>query len=160
MHRGVANVKRTALADIPEIIEILCRCRDRGLAEKEQGRLCYGYNCMLLNERHATVTLAELIANDPRGACFHTEHAVFAGYIRPCLYNFANNIASELFWQSDGRDGVMVLRAFEEWASGMAASHIYLSCLKGSTRDEAAQFKFMQRRGYRMVSTDWRKDLA
>jgi GNAT superfamily N-acetyltransferase len=54
-------------------------------------------------------------------------------------------IADELFWWSEGREGVKLLQAYEQWAAGFGAV-VRMTTLEAVNPDRMT--RFFARRGY------------
>lgn len=49
-------------------------------------------------------------------ALFIGDHGAIGGMVAPHPFNYGLNMADELFWWSEGREGLRLLAAFEDWA--------------------------------------------
>lgn len=77
------------------------------------------------------------------------------GVVGGAPWNQSARTAHEVFWWSEGRDGIALLNAFEQWAASMGcevseASH---------PSSEAAVGHLLERRGYRPQTNVYRKVL-
>lgn len=61
-------------------------------------------------------TFAEMIANE-HYAVFIGESGAIGGVKSPHPFNYSHWLAQELFWWSEGREGLRLLDAFEAWAA-------------------------------------------
>lgn len=75
---------------------------------------------------------------------FIGEGGAIGGMKAPHPFNHAVTMADELFWWSEGREGLRLLDAYEEWAAG---SIIRMTALEAVNPDRMG--KFYERRGYR-----------
>jgi hypothetical protein len=65
--------------------------------------------------------------------------------VAPHPFNHAQMIADELFWWSEGREGVKLLQAYEQWAAGFGAV-VRMTTLEAVNPDRMT--RFFARRGY------------
>ena len=120
-------------ADIPRVIDLVEKLADWVKGPQRVCRLRTGE------------TLAGLL-QDPRGVVLVTDCGFIAGCITQTVIS-PDPVAVELGWYAEDRSGLVLLRAFEAWASQQGASLIKLSCNGG-----AAQ-RILERAGYRAAET-------
>jgi len=77
---------------------------------------------------------------------FVGDGGAIGGIVAPHPFNFAQNIADELFWWSEGREGLALLAAYEEWAAGFGAV-VRMTALEAVEVERMV--KIFARRGYR-----------
>lgn len=76
---------------------------------------------------------------------FVGETGAIGGLVAPHPFNHAQPIADELFWWSEGFEGLRLLQAYEEWA----ASHGAIIRMTALEAVEPERMKrFYERRGY------------
>jgi GNAT superfamily N-acetyltransferase len=75
---------------------------------------------------------------------FVGDNGAIGGIKAPHPFNHAKLMADELFWWSEGREGMRLLEAYEEWAGDAI---IRMTTLEAVNPDRMG--KFYQRRGYR-----------
>lgn len=94
------------------------------------------------------VEFAASFLSSPSCAAFVSEkgEGIIAGMIAPLYYKPSYKMGVELFWRANDGTGLMLLRAFEEWAWGEGASDIRLSTLADFSDPLTA--KLLKRRGY------------
>lgn len=92
-------------------------------------------------------TVAGLIASDD-GAVWVTDGGFIAGVIEPTIISPAR-VAKEMGWYSRDRSGLLLLRAFEDWARMRGATLIQLST--------GAEGLDLSRFGYRIAEMAWVK---
>ena len=92
-------------------------------------------------------TVAGLIASDD-GSVWVTDGGFIAGVIEPTIISPAR-VAKEMGWYSRDRSGLLLLRAFEDWARMRGATLIQLST--------GAEGLDLSRFGYRIAERAWVK---
>lgn len=89
-------------------------------------------------------TFRLMIEND--GFClFVGESGALGGMVAPHPFNHAQMIADELFWWSEGREGLRLLQAYEDWARGFGAV-IRMTTLEAVEPERVG--RLFERRGY------------
>ena len=81
----------------------------------------------------------------PDHVIFIGESGAIGAMSGPHPFNYAHKIAQELFWWSEGREGLRLLTAFEEWAKGFCQSARMASL--HAIKPEATG-RLFERRGY------------
>lgn len=127
-------IREATLGDIPALREMGKRFADRArLAEH------VGYD-----DEHMANTFRVMIEGD--------DHAIFVGQrgaigvmSGPHPFNYAHRIAQELFWWSEGREGLRLLAALEEWAAAKCHS---LRMITLETVEPERTGRLYARRGY------------
>lgn len=77
------------------------------------------------------------------GSVFMHEHGCIGGVLAPAYCDPQWIMAVELFWWAD-RDGLQLLRAFEEWAVESGANEIRMTSLASLPRADV----LLRRKGY------------
>lgn len=126
-------IREATLQDIPRLLEMGQKFADRaGLSEH-----C-GY------DPESMAKTFEAMIEGEAFCLFIGEHGAIGGMKAPHPFNHAKQMADELFWWSEGREGMRLLDAYEQW-SGDAM--IRMTTLEAVNPDRMG--KFYQRRGYR-----------
>jgi hypothetical protein len=99
-------IREATDADIPRLLHM-------GAKFAEKARLVehVGYDPANMEN-----TFAEMIAGE-NYAVFIGDSGAIGGLKSPHPFNYSHWIAQELFWWSEGREGLRLLTAFELWAS-------------------------------------------
>ena len=97
-------------------------------------------------------TLAGLIDT---GIILVSEKGMIGGLVFPCYFNFSKAWAQELFWWSEGRDGLALLRAFEERAIEAGVTKIVMSRWE-KLRPKAVD-RVLRAQGYSPIETSYEK---
>lgn len=92
-------------------------------------------------------TLAAMIAGE-HYCVFIGQAGAIGGMKAPHPFNYAHWIAQELFWWSEGREGLPLLTAFELWASQTCQS-IRMITLEAVEPERMG--RLYERRGYRSL---------
>ena len=149
------GVETATPADIPRIVALLLRIENGMRPNWQKGKVS---PFPPLVPKDAKVSLFNIIS-DASGVCFSTPNAMIAGTVAPNRINFTVLEAYELFWQSTGRDGNKVLRAFEDWALRMGADRIVVSSIHALDGADASELrrKMFERQGYELSESVWEK---
>ena len=147
------RVMRATLTDIRDMVDHFLDLRKGKTPEDVWAE--GGFNVV----RAHCEKLAYDVISDPYGIVLFTEHAIMAGQVQAYPFNRSVKIANEVIFQSDGQDGPLVLRAFEEWARDMGAT-VVMTSIELPAEKEATVAKAMGRFGYQVVETTWRKWLV
>lgn len=73
----------------------------------------------------------------------------------PHPFNHAHTTAQELFWWSEGREGVRLFEALEAAVKARGAQSLVMVTIEAINPDAAV--KFYQRRGYRQIERNFMK---
>ena len=84
----------------------------------------------------------------PLFAGYYTENAAFIGKIVVSTTNPAIAIAEEWIWVSNGKDGVRVMKAFEEWAQISGASIMLINTNLGDGKT-GKRIRVFENMGYK-----------
>lgn len=124
-------IREATEADIPAIVEM-------GRAFNAASRSPVEYD-----EEQAAEAARGLIAL-PDGVVLVSEKGMIGGAIAPAYFNAAWRMAVELFWWSEDRQGIRLLRAFEDWAREHGANEVRMTTLASIAGPE----RILKRRGY------------
>lgn len=143
------------MGDIPRIVALLLRI-EKGTRPKWAVGKESPYPAIV--PRDVKISLRNIMAQDA-GICFTTLNAMIAGVVAPSRINFSVLESYELFWQSNGRDGNKVLRAYEDWSLSMGAKRIILTSMHSLDENDASELrrKLFNRRGYKLSESVWEK---
>lgn len=100
--------------------------------------------------------LAEFVSgmiDSPQAAIFLTEAGMIGGVLAPAYCSPGWSMAVELFWWSEDRQGLRLLRAFEEWAHESGAQEVRMTTLH--SLPSAA--RILSRRGYGATEISYSK---
>lgn len=97
---------------------------------------------MAFDQRAAAALISGLIESNG-GAVFISDSGMIGGAISPAYCDPAWLMAVELFWWAE-RDGLALLKAFEEWAAESGAKEVRMTTLAALPRAAS----IMRRRGY------------
>jgi GNAT superfamily N-acetyltransferase len=89
---------------------------------------------------------------DGSGVVFRHEWGAIGGFVSPMWMSPSVLVASELFWWSE-REGLALLRAFEDWAKDQGAVAVNMIGL--ATNERAG--RIYERRGYAPVEQVYRR---
>lgn len=95
--------------------------------------------------------LAGMIESD-RAAVLMTDAGVIGGILSPAYCDPAWVMAVELFWWAE-RDGLALLRAFEDWAQQAGAQEVRMTSLASLPRADA----ILKRKGYAPIEISYQK---
>lgn len=96
-------IRKATVSDIPRLLEMGQKFADKaGLVDH------VGYN-----PEHMATTFRLMIEGH---IILIGESGALGGMSGPHPFNYEHIIAQELFWWSEGREGLRLLGAFEEWA--------------------------------------------
>jgi GNAT superfamily N-acetyltransferase len=124
------GMREATLDDMPRLIAM-------GRLFHAGSGMPFGYN-----EEALSHVLAGLIAS-PTGAVIISDHGVIGGTLAPAYCDPEWQMAVELFWWAE-RDGMPLLRAFEQWAADMGANEVRMTSLASLPRADA----LLRRKGY------------
>lgn len=128
-------IRAATVDDIPGLLDMGAK-----FAERADLATHVGYDAESM-----AATFAAMIERDEFclfiGGC-----GAIGGMVAPHPFNHAQPIADELFWWSEGREGLRLLEAYEEWAASHGAV-IRMTALEAVEPDRMG--RFYERRGYR-----------
>lgn len=127
-------IRRAETKDIPRLL-------DMGERFAAKARLFehVGYDPTSMAE-----TFRLMIEGD-RFCLFVGERGAIGGMVAPHPFNHSRMVADELFWWSEGREGLRLLRAYEDWAGSFGAV-IRMTTLEAVEPERVG--KLFERRGY------------
>ena len=120
--------------DIPRLLEMGSR-----FAEKARLWDHVGYDPVSME-----ATFRAMIAGESF-CLFVGDSGALGGMVAPHPFNHAQMIADELFWWSEGREGLALLKAYEDWAGSFRAV-IRMTTLEAVEPERVG--KLFARRGY------------
>lgn len=130
-------IRPATVSDIPKLLEMGAAFAARAKLTDHVG---YDADSMAL-------TFRAMIEGDSF-CLFIGDNGAIGGMVAPHPFNHAQNIADELFWWSEGRDGLRLLEAYEEWAESHDAV-IRMTALEAVNPERMKQF--YERRGYQAL---------
>ena len=101
-------------------------------------------------------TLAQLI-DSPDGILICSDTGMIGGICHPHPFNLGLKVGQELFWYSEGDDGLALLEACEARARALGAKFWTMICEE--TLRPKAVGRYYERRGYRPDAYGYVKDL-
>ena len=133
-------------ADIPHIV---------GLGERMAARA--GLEAHVGYDRDSVAqTLGHLI-DSPDGILICSDTGMIGGLCHPHPFNLGVKVGQELFWYSEGDDGLALLEACEAKARELGAQYWTMICEE--TMRPKAVGRLYQRRGYRLLEHSYIKGL-
>lgn len=106
-----------------------------------------------INAEHTAHYLAWAISE---GVVFRGEKGAIGGMMQNTPFDREIKIATELFWWSEGGEGLRLLRAYERWAKEMGSTYVCVSTL--AELGENAP-KILKRYGYDLREAKYAKEL-
>lgn len=132
-------IRPAALSDIPQLLA--WGARFHAMAAPGPG----------FNSDAVAALLAQLIEAD-HGAVLMHDHGVIGGVLNPAYCDPAWLMAVEVFWWAE-RDGLALLRAFEDWARDNGAQEVRTCSFAALPRAGAV----LQRKGYASIEISYQK---
>lgn len=127
-------IREATTADIPRLLEM-----GRKFADRAQLDAHVGY------DPHSMVqTFEQMLANEDF-VIFVGEAGAIGGMIARHPFNYDTRFVDELFWWSEGREGLRLLKAFEDWA-GSRGALVRMTALEAVEPERVGQL--YERRGY------------
>jgi GNAT superfamily N-acetyltransferase len=105
-----------------------------------------------IDEAAVEAVLCSLL--DGGGVILRHEHGAIGGFMSPMWMRPQTRVATELFWWAE-RDGLALMRAFEDWAREQGAAAVNMVSLAGHERAG----RLYERRGYAPVEQVYRRAL-
>lgn len=90
------------------------------------------------------------------GIVFIAEDGFLVGFAAGEPSNGRYVVAHEVFWWSEGRSGIRLRKAFEQWAKEMGCDEVQFSHPEG----ESVVSRLLERAGYAPATQVWRKPCA
>lgn len=139
-------IREADYSDIPHIVELGKRMAARARLEAHVG----------YDGDSVAQTLAHLIDN-PDGILLVSEKGIIGGICHPHPFNLAIKSGQELFWYSEGDDGLQLLEACEAKARALGC-HFWTMICEETMRPQAVGALY-RRRGYRLLEHSYMKEL-
>jgi len=136
------TIRDATLEDIPELVEM-----GRHFAAKAAPHV--GFDADSVSQ-----LLRGLIEN-PLGLCLRGDNSMFGAITFPHPFNNAHKACQELFWWSEGREGIALLNEAIRRADAAADSMVMIT-LESVHADRMAQF--YMKRGFRPMERGFVKD--
>lgn len=127
-------IREARVSDIPALLKM-----GRAFADKANLAEHVGYDPANMEN-----TFAEMIAGE-HYCLFIGQSGAIGGAKSPHPFNYSHWIAQELFWWSEGREGLRLLAAFEEWA-GEHCQSVRMITLEAVNPERMG--RLYQKRGY------------
>ena len=139
-------MRDASAADIPHIVDLGERMAARaGL----QGHVGY-------DRESVAQTLAQLIES-PDGILICSDTGMIGGICHPHPFNLGVKAGQELFWYSEGEDGLQLLEACEAKAKALGCQFWTMICEE--TLRPKAVGRLYERRGYRLLEHSYIREL-
>lgn len=135
-------IRAATLEDVPRLVEM-----GRRFHEAKQHR--YSFNPT------DTAGFFVSLIESPAGVVLVADDGFLAGVLASAPSNNAWISAFEVFWWSEGRNGLRLMRAFEEWAASKGANEVKFS----HPVNEPVVAKILERAGHTAAETIYEKGL-
>lgn len=103
---------------------------------------------------HSMAQTFEAMIAGEHFALFIGDGGAIGGMIAPHPFNYSQKFVDELFWWSEGREGLRLLAAFEEWAASRDAM-VRMTALEAVSPDRVG--RLLERRGYQPLERSFIK---
>jgi GNAT superfamily N-acetyltransferase len=123
-----SDVRRATIEDIPRLADMMERFVRLGGHEPSRKSV----------EAYLLWALTE-------GVVFIGKAGAIGGMMQPLPFDASGKYATELFWWSEGGEGIRLLNAYEKWAKDNGARNIIVSTID-TIESKAA--RILERRGY------------
>lgn len=133
-------IRRAVAADIPQLLDWGARFHAQGVAGPRYDR------------EAVAAMLSHLIGG--AGAVLMHDDGMIGGVLAPAYCDPAWLMAVELFWWAD-RDGMALLRAFEDWARENGAAEVRMTSLATLPRADV----LLRRKGYAPIEISYTRGL-
>ena len=138
-------IREATEADIPRLLDMGARFAERaGLVDH------VGYNPDDMADTF------RLMIESEHAVIFIGESGAIGGHASPHPFNRAHWVAQEIFWWSEGREGLRLLQAYEDWAAERCQS-VGMITLEAVEPDRTA--RLFERKGYRPLERTFLKVL-
>lgn len=127
-------IRHAVEADIPRLMIMGQKFADKARLQDHVG----------YDPKSMEVTFRAMIER-PEFVLFIGESGALGGMIAPHPFNHARLIADELFWWSEGREGLALLNAFEDWVTSQGGI-LRMTVLEAVDPERAS--KILLRKGY------------
>lgn len=101
----------------------------------------------------ATARMLEGLIASPDGMVLISDGGMIGGVLSPAYCADAWVMAVELFWWSEDRRGLVLLKGFEDWAREMGANEVRMTTLTNLERAD----KILRRRNYAPLEISYGK---
>lgn len=133
-------IREAVAGDVPAIVAM-------GARFHEKGGIVAPYS------HEATAEFVRDLIEAPQGVVFIGKAGMIGGALAPTYCADDWPMAVELFWWSEGGEGLRLLDAFETWGADMGAKEIRMTTLAGLAKAE----QILSRRGYAPAEAIHRK---
>lgn len=132
-------MKAATVEDIPHLLEF--------------GRRFHGLSGVSFRyDDDAISRLLEGMIGSESATVIMSDHGVIGGMLSPAYCDPQWMMAVELFWWAE-RDGLALLRAFEDWAAGVGAQEVRMTSLAALPRADG----ILKRKGYAPMEISYQK---
>lgn len=138
-------IREASVSDVPALLEMGNRFSDKARLIEHVG---YDPASMDLTFR--------FLIEQPEHVVFIGASGAIGGMRAPHPFNHSHWIAQELFWWSEGREGLRLLDAFEAWAAEKCAT-VRMICLEAVNPERMG--RLYRRRGYEPLEHGYIKGL-
>jgi hypothetical protein len=138
-------IREATASDIPRLLEMGAKFSDKARLIES-----VGYDAESMAKSFA------FMVEDENCAVFIGESGAIGGQKAPHPFNHEHWIAQELFWWSEGREGLRLLTAFELWASAYCHT-LRMICLEAVEPERMARLYL--KRGYEPLEHGYIKRL-
>lgn len=139
-------IRDAAHDDIPHIVELGARMAAQAGLQSHVG----------YDRESVAQTLAHLIDN-PDGILICSDTGMIGGICHPHPFNLAVKAGQELFWYSEGDDGLALLEACEAKARALGCQ--FWTMISEEAMRPKAVGRLYERRGYRLLEHSYIKGL-
>lgn len=138
-------IRPATASDIPRLLAM-----GEGFSDKARLIEHVGYDAASMGKTFAWMV------GDENCCVFIGENGAIGGMKSPHPFNHSHWIAQELFWWSEGREGLRLLDAFEAWATETCGT-VRMICLEAINPERMG--KLYGRRGYEPLEHGYIKRL-
>lgn len=133
-------IREAIEADIPQLVDMARKFHDAS-------------NQFAPFSEAASTGLAQNLMASPDGVIFITDAGMIGGMLGPAYCAEGWNFAVELFWWAEDRNGLRLLKAFEDWAKSKNANEVRMTTLTNL----GAADKILRKRGYQPLEISYGK---
>lgn len=137
-------IREAAHEDIPAMLEMAARFALKAGIDETVG-FCVDSVSLLL----------EGLIDNPDGVALIGDNSMAGGVVFAHPFNAAHRIGHEMYWYSEGREGLRLIQSLEEAFRERGASSVAMATLEALGADSLQ--KFYQRRGYRPLDRNFIK---
>jgi len=124
-------IRHAETSDLPRILEM-------GLKFHDAGGVKAPYS------KDATARTVQGLIDSPDGVVLVSETGMIGGAVMAAYCSDSWKIAVELFWWAEDRQGLKLLRGFEQWAASAGANEIRMTTIHSLDGAD----RILSRRGY------------